>query len=125
MKYNYYNEMKNDIMEYLNDYDYSDYVDPNTHTVDNDGLLFSLHDDLWVEDSITGNGSGSYTFSAAIAKEYVEDNLDLLRDAIFEYCINPEDVGNRFINGDYEYFDVSIRCYLLSSVLEDVIDEMF
>lgn len=125
MKYNYYNEMKSDIMEYLNDYDYSDYVDPNTKDIDKDGLMWSLHDDLWVEDSITGNGSGSYTFSIVKAKEYVEDNLDLLRDVISEYCISVEDVGNRFIEGDYEYFDVSIRCYLLSSVLEDVIDEMF
>ena len=39
---------------------------------------------MWNADSVTGNASGSYTFSRARAKEYVLGSTDLLKEAYEE-----------------------------------------
>lgn len=70
--YDYYNEVKNDVIDYIkNNIDLSEF----DSLVD---LQEYLYDELFVEDSVTGNGSGSYTMSNRKAWEYVGDNLDLL-----------------------------------------------
>jgi len=38
-----------------------------------------LFDDMWVNDSVTGNGSGSYTFNRYKAEEYLTHNLGIVR----------------------------------------------
>lgn len=83
-----------------------------------------LLDELWIDDSVTGNGSGSYTFNRAEAEEYVNDNSDLLREAISEFCVDSETVAEKFLEADYEYFDVTIRCYLLGQAITEALDEM-
>ena len=83
-----------------------------------------LNDSLWVEDSVTGNASGSYTFNRARAAEYVGDNLDILAEICAEFGITAEKVGEKFLEGDYEYFDVTIRCGLLNECIATVLDEM-
>lgn len=75
----------------------------------------SLYDAMWVDDSITGNASGSYTFNSALAGEYICANWDLLVEACDEFCIN--------IPKSAEATDVTIRCYLLHQVLEEVCNE--
>jgi hypothetical protein len=77
-----------------------------------------------VEDSVTGNASGSYTFNRWTAKEYVADNMELLKDALDEFCTESRTIAEHFLNEDWEYFDVSIRCYLLGSVISEVLDEL-
>lgn len=78
-----------------------------------------LNDELWTADSVTGNGSGSYTFSAWQAEEYICHNLDLLADALEEFGgdMNP-------LRDGAEACDVTIRCYLLPSAISDVLDEI-
>lgn len=44
-----------------------------------------LNDALWIDDSVTGNASGSYTFCTATAREYVLDNFGLLEEALDEF----------------------------------------
>ena len=116
--YDYRKEMKNDIEEYIrenvNKGDYSD----------KDEAYEALNDDLWTADSVTGNGSGSYTFSRSTAKEYVTDNIELATEALREFCTPAEDIADKFLNEDWEYFDVSIRCYLLGEVLEEALEEL-
>lgn len=46
------------------------------------------------------------------------------KKAINEFATNPATVGDKFISEDWEWFDVTIRCYLLGSVISDVLDEM-
>lgn len=82
-----------------------------------------LNDSLWVEDSVTGNASGSYTFNRARAAEYVGENLDILAEICAEFGITAEKVGEKFLEGDYEYFDVTIRCGLLGECISTVLDE--
>ena len=118
MMYNYLEAMKSDIMDYIHN-------EVNTNEfASREELEESLNDDLWTVDSVTGNGSGSYTFNRAEAEEYVNDNSDLLREAISEFDVDSETVAEKFLDADYEYFDVTIRCYLLGQAISEALDEM-
>lgn len=116
--YNYLDAMKSDIKDYIknevNTVNYS-----NREELEND-----LNDTLWTEDSVTGNASGSYTFNRAEAAEYVNDNIDLLSEACAEFDIDSAIIGKKFLDEDFEYFDVTIRCYLLGQVISEVLDEI-
>lgn len=119
--YDYYFEVKNDIREALNNGDYShivtDYLDNNgDFNGDYDGLFNNLYDAMWVDDSITGNASGSYTFNTVQAMENLTYNLDLLEEAITEYGGNMD-----VLKDGAEACDVTIRCYVLNECLSDVL----
>ena len=116
--YNYLEAMKNDITEYINnEINLADYAD-------RDELESSLNYDLFTEDSVTGNASGSYTFSRAQAQEYVTDNIDLLKDACEEFGTDAALVGEWFLSDDWEKMDVTIRCYLLGQAIGEALDDM-
>ena len=87
-------------------------------------LETELNDELWNSDSVTGNASGSYTFNSYKAAEYVVDNTDILQDAICEFGIDAETVVTRFLNGNWEWFDVTIRCYLLGECISEALDRL-
>lgn len=118
--YNYLEEMKNDITTYLEEnleYRYLGQVE------DLEELEEKLNDDLWAEDSVTGNASGSYTFNSVEAKEFVLDNTDLLRDACENFGTDAATVGDWFLSQEWEVMDVTIRCYLLSTAISEVLEE--
>lgn len=117
--YDYREAMTEDVKEWI-----KENIDLTEWTEDREGLEQQLKDDLWTADSVTGNGSGSYTFNRVQASLYVLDNMDLLQEAIEEFATDPATVGDEFISEDWEWFDVTIRCYLLGSVISDVLDEM-
>ena len=83
-----------------------------------------LTDNLWINDAVTGNGSGSYTFNRALAKEYVLDNMELCVEAFKEFCA-VEQFAEKIANEDWEFLDVTIRCYLLPEMVESVVNEMW
>ena len=83
-----------------------------------------LTDKLWVNDTVTGNGSGSYTFNRALAKECVLDNMELCVEAFKEFCA-VEQFAEKIANEDWEFLDVTIRCYLLPEMVESVVNEMW
>ena len=83
-----------------------------------------LTDKLWIFDAVTGNGSGSYTFNRASAKECVLDNMELCVEAFKEFCA-VEQFAEKIANEDWEFLDVTIRCYLLSEMVESVVNEMW
>ena len=72
-----------------------------------------LNEVLWAEDSVTGNGSGSYTFSRALAEEYLLYNRELIYEAYetFELTgyVEPEAL------------DVTIRCMLLGEAIANAV----
>lgn len=106
--YNYLEEIKNDILENY---------DKNYLKGSSDEKLF---DEMWVDDNITGNASGSYTFSTYQAEENISHNLDLLQEAVEEFGYNKI---NPFEKGA-EWCDVVIRCYLLSQAIQEVKEEL-
>lgn len=117
--YNYREEMKKDIREEIKEnYNLAEWAG------DRDGLEEKLNDELWIADNVTGNASGSYTFNSWKAKEYVTDNEEDLQDAIREFGVDAETVAEKFLDGNWEYFDVTIRCYLLGECIAAVLDEM-
>lgn len=106
--YDYRGAMREDVREWLNN---------NQNGYISDDRREEIYDTLWTCDSVTGNASGSYTFSRWMAEENLCHNWDLLAEAADEFCI--ESVG--FSKGA-EYWDVTIRCYLLSQVLAEVVE---
>ena len=117
--YDYREAMTEDVKQWI-----TDEVNLADWTEDREGLEQQLNDDLWIADSVTGNASGSYTFNRVQASLYVLDNMDLLQEAIEEFATDPATVGDKFISEDWEWFDVTIRCYLLGSIVSDVLNEM-
>ena len=111
--YDYLDAMMDDIREWIDsEIDFDDWRG------DRDGLQEHLHDDLWADDSVTGNGSGTYTCDRDEAEENLCGNFYLLAEALSEFCGDYE----RAIH-DPEYADVTIRCYLLGQAIEEVLDE--
>ena len=117
MAYNYLEELKSDVRTYIKEVA-SDYMDCE----DMDELRDSLYDNLWDEDSVTGNGSGSYTFNREKAKEYVSDNMDLMVEA-YKDLDSIESLVDDLEALDFETIDVTIRCYLLSQALDEVLED--
>ena len=117
--YDYREAMTEDVKQWI-----TDEVNLADWTEDREGLEQQLNDDLWTADSVTGNASGSYTFNRVQASLYVLDNMDLLQEAIDEFATDPATVEDKFISEDWEWFDVTIRCYLLGSIISDVLNEM-
>ena len=114
--YDYYEAVKEDVLNYIED-------EVDTDGIDFEELETQLYDDLFTEDSVTGNASGSYTFNYAQAQEYVEDNKDLIREMCSEFG-NEEQVKNWWFSDDYESIDVSLRCYVLGSAISSAIEEL-
>ena len=119
--YNYLEAIKNDIKEHLEN-EVPDYMELLAD--DRDSFEEELNDTLWIDDSITGNASGSYTFNRERAKEYVVDNMDLVADMADCFGIDNKTIGKKFREQNWKWFDVSIRCYLLGQAITEVLDEL-
>lgn len=116
--YNYYEEVKEDVKNYINnEIDFSDFDDLEE-------LEQFLNDELWTVDSVTGNASGSYTFNSWTAQEYVLENMDVLAEALEEFGADAETIADKFLSEDWEYFDVTIRCYVLGFCISDALDDI-
>lgn len=77
--YDYREAMAEDIRTYIVENDI-DVTTENREEVES-----NLQEELWVTDGVTGNASGSYTFSRRMAQEYVMDNIDILDEACSEF----------------------------------------
>ncbi len=77
--YDYREAVKNDVLDYIrNEIDFTEFEDM-------EDLETFLNDELWTDDSVTGNASGSYTFNTWEAEENICHNLDLLEEALREF----------------------------------------
>mgnify|MGYP000369519302 FL=1 len=117
--YDYLEQVTADVRDYV-----EQEIDLTEWAGDRDGLEEKLNDDLWTCDSVTGNGSGSYTFNRVQAQIYVLDGMDELQEAVNEFGIDSETIGEKFLESDWEYFDVTIRCYLLGQAIAAVLDDL-
>lgn len=113
--YNYEEAVKNDVRAWIeDDVKFSEWED------DREGLEEYLNDELFTVDSVTGNGSGSYTFNTWEAEENICHNMDLLIGACEEFGDN----AGRMLEKGAEACDVAIRCYLLGDAIAAVLDEL-
>ena len=113
--YNYEEAVKNDVRSWI-----EDNVKFSEWEGDREGLEEYLNDELFVVDSVTGNGSGSYTFNTWKAEENICHNMELLGEACEEFGC---DAGQMLKKGA-EACDVTIRCYLLGPAIAAVLDEL-
>lgn len=107
-KYDYFEVVKSDISDYFRE-NYPDLAD--TFTLRD---FSRLYDELLFADSVTGNSSGSYTFSAWRAAENVCHNEYLLDAALVKFYGSKVPVK---VVTSPELCDVLIRCYVLSPCL--------
>ena len=112
--YNYLENVTNDAKQaILDNLKYWDFAD-------RDELEEVANDELWCNDAVTGNASGSYTFSTWQAEENLCHNMDELEEACNEF---GQDIGEAVKQGA-EYCDVTIRCYLLGQAISAALDEL-
>lgn len=113
-EYNYLYAMTKDIINYIEE-------NINLGEYDTlEELEEHLNEILWTEDSITGNASGSYTFSTWKAEEYLCHNLDLLAEALQEFGCGLD----YLLEKGAEAADVTIRCYLLGEAISEALEEI-
>lgn len=122
--YNYLTAMKEDIKDWLDDSSQWSNLDIREEMQNRARFEEQLNEDLWREDGITGNPSCSYTFNSCEAREYVQDNMDLCKEALTEFGVPSSEIADKFLNEDWEYLDVTIRCYLLGTAIHEVLDEL-
>lgn len=113
-RYDYLEAVKADVLDYIRNE-----IDLTEWRGDRDGLEQQLNDNLWVADSVTGNASGSYTFNAWKAEEYLAHNWDLLAEAIDEFGGSTD-----ILRQGAESCDVTIRCYLLGQAIGEILDNL-
>ena len=109
---------------YIEDYKEQIKDDLREYAQDSKGYYNSLddfRDSCWTADSVTGNGSGSYTFNRWQAQENIKDLIftDELLQMFQEF--GEERVP---LEKGAEYIDVSIRCFLLDSCIYEIEDEL-
>lgn len=115
MDYNYFEAVCDDVREVIAESWADRFADFETL----DELREALNDELRVCDHVTGNASGSYTFSTWQAEEYLAHNWDVLEEACAEF---GADMGEKVKNGA-ESADVLIRCYLLPAAIDEVLPD--
>lgn len=111
--YNYLESVKEDVRNY---------IEENAIVATSDNrkeVEQELNDTLFVNDSVTGNASGSYTFSAWQAEKNLCHNFELLTNALEELGYDLS-----YLKKGAEACDVLIRCYLLGQAIFEVLDEI-
>ena len=112
-KYNYREHVLEDVRDYIsNNYSREELKELAD---DLDDLVEELNDEMLMADSVTGNASGSYTFSTWQVEENLCHNLDLIQEVGREF--GELDITNP------EGCDVSIRCYYLRECINEVLND--
>jgi len=110
-KYNYeeavLEDVKEAILERLREGNYVDYDDL-------EDAQDEIQEDLWADDGVTGNASGSYTFNTFMAELYLVGNGDLYDEALEEF-------GGKY-DSSPEARDVTIRCHLLGNAISEALE---
>lgn len=116
--YNYLAQETQDIIDYLKN-ELTTEEQQQYLQEDEDDFIDGLNSRLFNEDSVTGNGSGSYTFNTIQAEQNLVGNWELLRGAIEE--IAPDFDA---INRGAEACDVLIRLYLLPEAIKEAVKRL-
>ena len=115
MEYDYRQQVKSDILNYIknNNINFRDFNNLNE-------LKEYIKNKVWNEDCVTGVGSSSYFCSLYEAEEAVAHNWELLQEALeaFGYC------NINVIERRAEWADLTIRCYLLDECIEKALEEI-
>lgn len=116
-KYDYFEALRTDIEIYIS----NECINIHKYGDDIDEAFDKLNDELWEQDSVTGNG-GMYYDTETNCEEYLCHNLDLLFAAIedFDFDISYKNIHQPYLACT---LDSLIRCYLLNQVLWEYMEE--
>lgn len=121
MSYNYLEAMVEDITEWMeyNHFDFSEYTDlEEAHEY--------LHDELWSEDDVTGNGEMGYATKVDY-ENYLCHNWDALIDAVENFCIDVNEIINLLEKHDVvailQYCDTFIRLNTLDMAIDTALED--
>jgi len=122
MTYDYRKAMTDDILDYIAN-EKPEYL---SGLIDFEEAREKLWEELWAEDSITGNG-GNYYDTEEKCFEYISGNTDLVYEAAREFCINDniykmiERYTDKILG---RYLDCTTRCYILSSAIDLALEKI-
>ena len=88
-------------------------------------LAEALVSSAWDDDAVTGNGSGSHTFSRDEARRRVAPNMALLAEACEELGVSDAAMGRKVLDEEWEWCDVAIRLHVLPLAAGAVAREAF
>ena len=120
--YNYKEQIRADVREWI------DNNKGQLEGLDRADVYDVVYDSCWVDDSVTGNASGSYTFSRYEARQNFfndEDSEKYIDQMIEDVFTTRESVGKAIQESQWELLDVYIRCWLLCDAVSDVLDEYY
>ena len=120
--YNYKEQVRADVREWIDD------NKEQIEGLDRHDAYEVIYDSCWVDDSVTGNASGSYTYSRWEARQNFfndEDSDEYIDQMIEDGFTCRESVGRAVQESQWELLDVSIRCWLLCDAVSDVLDEYY
>ena len=121
-KMTYLEQIKEDIRNHIKENYTNEEISEKME--DRDEFEEMLNDELWTDDNVTGNGYGSYTFDRSKAQEFVLADIETVQEALQEFCVEADTIAKKFLESDWEYFDVTARCYVLSMGISEVLDEI-
>lgn len=78
-----------------------------------------LNDALYVDDSVTGNASGSFFCNAYKAEEALAGNWNLAIEALKEFGYNDINA----LEKGAEWVDCVVRCYVLSQCIAEYVED--
>lgn len=116
--YNYLAQETQDVIDYFKN-ELTTEEQQQSLQEDEEDFIDGLKSRLFNEDSVTGNGSGSYTCNTLIAEQNLVGNWELLRAAIKE--IAPDFDA---INRGAKACDVLIRLYLLPEAIKEAVKQL-
>ena len=123
-KYDYRRAITDELIDWIANE--TDILEGDRSSLYDDDISNWIYDEVFTEDSITGNGYSWYD-SEEKCSEYLSNNFDLLYAAAQEYCIDDdinmiiEHYKNKSLA---RYFDCTIRCYLLGECIEKALEEL-
>ena len=138
LEYDYREHVKEDVKDYLTENppcieDFAEKIDYARINLNGDCEYFfedlydlknELGDKLFIDDGVTGNASGSYTFNSNQAKEYVlSGGSQILKNAVGECYLSASELVKYFTDENWETLDVTCRCYVLYAAIDEAVDE--
>ena len=137
-EYDYMENVKEDVKDYLTENppcieDFAEKIDYTRINLNGDCEYFfenlcdlkeKLNNDLFIDDGVTGNASGSYTFNSNESKEYVlSGGMEILKNAVNECYLSADSFVDYFTSENWEALDVTCRCYVLYNAIDEAVDE--
>lgn len=91
---------------------------------DANSLAESLYEECWDNDIITGNGgNGCYFDITSESEKAVKDNMNILNDIARDWG-EEDKIQIALEEEQWDWLDVTIRCYLLHDCVWKVVDTM-